>query len=67
MQIGRNRKKPVFSYYASQSGLFDFAAVRHLVSLGRRGVADVAYPMFGLLCIELWCRMFVDREVLSPS
>lgn len=41
-------------------GLFEPAAVRRLVQLDREGVVDGAYTIFALLCIELWCRHFVD-------
>lgn len=48
-------------------GLFDPVAVRHLVDAQLAGRADTAYVVFGFICIELWCRMFVDPEVPSPD
>lgn len=42
-------------------GLFDPAGVRRLVALDRAGRIDAAYAIFALICIELWCRMFVDK------
>lgn len=42
-------------------GLFDAKAVKALVEMDRRGKMDAAYPIFALMCIELWCRLFVDR------
>ena len=42
-------------------GLFDPAAVARLVDLDRRGRVDGAYTIFALMCIEIWCRRFVDR------
>jgi len=41
-------------------GLFDPLAVQELVARDRAGQVDAAYAIFGLVCIELWCRMFVD-------
>jgi asparagine synthase (glutamine-hydrolysing) len=42
-------------------GLFDPAPVRRLLELDRAGRVDGSYTLFGLMCMELWCRMFVDR------
>jgi len=44
-------------------GLFDPAAVRRLVELERAGRVEGAYTVFALMCVELWCRMFVDAPV----
>ncbi len=44
----------------TRRGLFDPAGVRALVARDRAGRVDGAYAIFGLVCIELWCRMFVD-------
>lgn len=41
-------------------GLFDPTGVRMLVEAQRTGRLDAAYVVFGLVCIELWARMFVD-------
>lgn len=41
-------------------GLFDVAAVRRLIQQNDMGKIDAAYPLFSLLCIEIWCRQFVD-------
>jgi asparagine synthase (glutamine-hydrolysing) len=42
-------------------GLFDPDGVRELVRLDRERRVDAAYTIFALICIEIWCRMFVDR------
>lgn len=42
-------------------GLFDPGAVRRLVEADRAGRVDGAYTVFTLICLELWCRRFVDR------
>lgn len=44
-------------------GIFDPAAVERLVKLDRDGGVDAAYPLFGLVCIETWCRRFLDQGV----
>jgi len=44
-------------------GLFDAAAVRRLVALDRSGRVDGAPMIYALLCVELWCRQFVDTAV----
>ncbi|HEX6851066.1 MAG TPA: asparagine synthase (glutamine-hydrolyzing) [Candidatus Polarisedimenticolaceae bacterium] len=41
-------------------GLFDASAVAELVAADRRGAIDGAYTVFTLMCVELWCRSFVD-------
>jgi len=41
-------------------GLFEPRAVRRLIDLDRSGHIDGAYTIFALMCIELWCRQFVD-------
>jgi asparagine synthase (glutamine-hydrolysing) len=45
----------------NQRGLFDPSAVQNLVKLNRERRIDATYSIFGMICIELWCRMFVDR------
>ncbi len=41
--------------------LFDAKAVASLVRADREGRIDAAYPIFALICIELWCQLFLDR------
>ena len=45
----------------SRRGLFDPAETRKLIALNNERKVDVAYSIFAMICIELWCRMFVDR------
>jgi asparagine synthase (glutamine-hydrolysing) len=45
----------------ARRGLFAPAAVAGLVRDNASGRVDGAYTILGLACIELWCRMFVDR------
>jgi asparagine synthase (glutamine-hydrolysing) len=42
-------------------GLFDAAAVSKLIADDRDGRVDAAYTILGLMCIEIWCRRFLDR------
>jgi len=41
-------------------GWFDAVAVQHLIADDATGRVDAAYPIFSMLCMELWCRMFLD-------
>ena len=47
-------------------GLFDPTAVHRLITANQRGEIDASYTLLSLLCIELWCRRFVDG-VDSPG
>jgi asparagine synthase (glutamine-hydrolysing) len=42
-------------------GLFDPSGVRSMIDLDRRRKVDASYTIFSMMCIEMWCRMFVDR------
>jgi asparagine synthase (glutamine-hydrolysing) len=44
----------------AERGLFDPRGVHDLVARDRAGRTDATYTIFALVCIELWCRMFVD-------
>ncbi len=44
----------------NRRGVFDPPSVRRLVDRDRRGQVDGTYTIFALICIELWCRRFVD-------
>lgn len=48
-------------------GLFNPTAVQRLVSGDERGEADRAYIVLSLMCIELWCRQFIDRRTDGPA
>ena len=43
-------------------GLFNPAAVARLVSENESGHSDYAYSVLSLMCIELWCRGFIDKH-----
>lgn len=46
----------------SSRGLFDFQAVRELQRQTQTGAIDATYTILSMLCIELWCRMFLDSN-----
>ncbi len=48
-------------------GLFEPRAVQALVRQDREGRIDAAYTIFALMCMELWCRIFVDVEPVGGS
>ena len=41
-------------------GLFVPAAVQRLIHANDSGQIDASYTLLSLLCIELWCRRFID-------
>ncbi|RMH52949.1 MAG: asparagine synthase (glutamine-hydrolyzing) [Zetaproteobacteria bacterium] len=43
-------------------GWFDPQAVRRMIADDAAGRIDAAYSIFAMLCMELWCRRFVDRR-----
>jgi asparagine synthase (glutamine-hydrolysing) len=49
-------------------GLFDSAAVQRLITANDGGEVDASYTLLSLICIELWCRRFIDCGVTtSPT
>lgn len=45
----------------AERGLFDPKGVRAMVESDRERRFDASYTIFSMVCIELWCRMFVDK------
>lgn len=43
-------------------GLFDPSGVQSLIERNQRGEVDGAYTIFSILCIEIWCRIFLDTR-----
>lgn len=41
-------------------GLFSPTGVQNLIFMDQRGKLDGTYTIFSLMCIELWCRLFLD-------
>jgi asparagine synthase (glutamine-hydrolysing) len=48
-------------------GLFDPAAVQRMIQANDQGKIDASYTLFSLMCIELWCRKFVDHTIETPQ
>lgn len=48
-------------------GLFDPAAVQKLIVDNETGRRDGAYILFSLLCIEIWCRRFMDVKSVTTD
>ena len=45
----------------ARRGLFDPEGVKELVRQDRERSVDATYTIFSMICIELWCRMFIDQ------
>jgi asparagine synthase (glutamine-hydrolysing) len=45
-----------------ERGLFDPIAVHRLMSANDNGKVDAGYTLLSLLCVELWCRRFIDKS-----
>jgi asparagine synthase (glutamine-hydrolysing) len=43
-------------------GLFDPQAVQNMIQANDRGRVDASYTLLSLMCIELWCRHFIDQR-----
>ncbi|MEI6066074.1 MAG: asparagine synthase (glutamine-hydrolyzing) [Methylococcaceae bacterium] len=41
-------------------GVFDPAAVQRLIAANDAGKVDASYTLLSLLCIEIWCRAYLD-------
>jgi asparagine synthase (glutamine-hydrolysing) len=48
-------------------GLFDPFAVHKLIAMNDAGKVDASYTLLSLLCIELWCRHFIDQPSVPIS
>jgi len=48
-------------------GIFDPVAVHKLVLDNDLGKQDASYILFSLMCIEIWCRNFIDSGVMRGS
>ncbi len=44
-------------------GLFEPVAVQRLIEANDTGRIDASYTLLSLLCIELWCKAFIDTPV----
>jgi len=41
-------------------GIFSPVGVREFIESDRKGLVDGAYTILAMICVELWCRIFVD-------
>ncbi len=44
-------------------GFFEPAAVQRLIAANNVGKLDASYTLLSLLCIEIWCRTYLDQPV----
>lgn len=44
-------------------GIFDAKAVRTMIAQDAKGAVDATYTIFAMMCIELWCRIFLDKDI----
>ena len=44
----------------SRRGLFNANSIQKLITANHQGKVDASYTLFSILCIEIWCRSFVD-------
>ena len=63
----RNELRDLTSDYLNEislrkRGLFDPKSVNRLIVENDSGRVDASYTLFSILCIEIWCRFFVDRN-----
>ncbi len=47
-----------------QRGIFDVKAVEALIEQDAKGKVDATYTIFSMMCIELWCRIFLDETAI---
>ncbi len=47
--------------------LFDPKAVHLLIARNQRGEVDGSYTLFSLLCIEIWCRAYIDVRTTASN
>jgi asparagine synthase (glutamine-hydrolysing) len=43
-------------------GIFDATAVSNLLRADREGRIDASYSIFAILCMEIWCRQFLNQS-----
>lgn len=44
----------------TRRGIFNYKAVKKLVEDDRLGKVDASYTIFGLICLEMWMKQFID-------
>ena len=68
----QNDLHPLINEVLSESslknrGLFNYQDVTRLINLNSTGKIDASYTIFSLICIELWCRIFIDQPTPSMN
>ena len=63
----RNQLRPMIDELlspenVSQRGLFDPDGITWLINQDRAGRVDASYTILTLLCMETWCRLFIDAQ-----
>jgi asparagine synthase (glutamine-hydrolysing) len=48
----------------NRRGLFEPIAIQRLIDDNNSGKVDASYTLLSLLCIEIWCRTYLDRHKL---
>lgn len=46
----------------NKRGIFNAEKVQQLINDDRCGKEDYSYPIFALLCFEIWCQQFLDED-----
>jgi asparagine synthase (glutamine-hydrolysing) len=46
----------------NKRGLFSAQAVQQLIMDNDNGKIDASYTLLSLLCIEIWCRAYIDKH-----
>lgn len=44
-------------------GMFDSDAIQNLIVANDLGKVDASYTLLSLMCIEIWCRKFIDDRI----
>jgi len=63
----RHELRPLLAEYLSEKnivnrGLFNPNKIQELITKNDLGLVDGSYTLFSLLCIEIWCRQFIDNS-----
>ncbi len=64
-----NELKPVMHDCLSNTsitsrGIFNPDRVADLIAADKAGMVDATYTIFSLICIEIWCRIFLDKKII---
>jgi asparagine synthase (glutamine-hydrolysing) len=46
----------------TRRGIFDARSVQHLIKANNMGEIDASYTLLSILCIEVWCRNYLDKS-----